>query len=373
MAMAMVVRRWPAVLIALLAGRCVAGDPGHGRPGRGRPGHASDGAGGIDELPRGEIIGMHGTGEGPSATDINDSPEIRTTFSAFIADERKLSEHGAHLEYYPYPTVSFAEYLPTNWPELAITINDSADELEVELESFSDVCPGTPISLVGYSLGALLIDNMLSSYSNEWDYVNVVELYGDPCWYNPQGGYRGLAQYAVKAGFPLSCFPRTHTHTRWRPGPAALPGAEPVQLQGPESAVKAGRRTRSADRSSLRHCAPYTRARTALTSAPPPATAPSFSPRTLLSPWEGPVKGEVMGRTSSAGRKLSRIRFVLASLGGADTKILAKAPVDATEMTGRGIAALIPALFGGLAALISFRYAYSLPLLAAAAAGAGGP
>ena len=78
-----------------------------------------------------------------------------------------------------------------------------------------------------------------------------------------------------------------------------------------------------------------------------------------------------MGRTSSAGRKLSRIRFVLASLGGADTKILAKAPVDATEMTGRGIAALIPALFGGLAALISFRYAYSLPLLAAAAAGAG--
>ena len=40
-------------------------------------------------------------------------------------------------------------------------------------------------------------------------------------------------------------------------------------------------------------------------------------------------------------------------------------------MTGRGIAALIPALFGGLAALISFRYAYSLPLGAAAAAGVG--
>src|SRR5690348_11028503 len=73
----------------------------------------------------------------------------------------------------------------------------------------------------------------------------------------------------------------------------------------------------------------------------------------------------------SAGRKLSRIRLVLASLGGADTKILSKARVDAAEMTGRGIAALIPALFGGLAALISFRYAYSLPLPAAAAAGAG--
>jgi len=78
-----------------------------------------------------------------------------------------------------------------------------------------------------------------------------------------------------------------------------------------------------------------------------------------------------MVRTSSAGRRLSWIRLVLASVGGADTRILAKAPVDAAEMTGRGIAALIPALFGGLAALISFRYAYSLPLPAAAAAGAG--
>ena len=75
------------------------------------------------------------------------------------------------------------------------------------MESFSDVCPDTPISLVGYSLGALLINNMLSSYSNEWDNVNVVELYGDPCWYNPHGGYRGLAQYAATVGFRLGCFP----------------------------------------------------------------------------------------------------------------------------------------------------------------------
>lgn len=78
-----------------------------------------------------------------------------------------------------------------------------------------------------------------------------------------------------------------------------------------------------------------------------------------------------MAITSPADRKLSRLRLVLASLGGADTRILAKARVDATEMTGRGVAALIPAVFGGLAALISFRYAYSLPLPAAAVAGAG--
>ena len=78
-----------------------------------------------------------------------------------------------------------------------------------------------------------------------------------------------------------------------------------------------------------------------------------------------------MAETSSADRKLSWLRVILASLGGADTRILAKARVDGTEMTGRGIAALIPAFFGGLAALISFRYAFSLPLGAAAAAGIG--
>ena len=78
-----------------------------------------------------------------------------------------------------------------------------------------------------------------------------------------------------------------------------------------------------------------------------------------------------MVRSSPGRRKLSRLRRVLYALGGADSQILAKAQVDTAEMTGRGIAALIPAVFGGLAALISFRYAYSLPLGAAAAAGAG--
>ena len=76
-----------------------------------------------------------------------------------------------------------------------------------------------------------------------------------------------------------------------------------------------------------------------------------------------------MARTS--GLKPSRLRRVLTVLGGADSQILARARVDTAEMTGRGIAALIPAVFGGLAALISFRYAYGLPLAAAAAAGAG--
>ncbi len=157
--------------------------------------------------PAAEIIGVHGTSEGPSSTDSKDSPEIKATFAAFAADEQKLGEHDARMEYFAYPTVTFAEYLPVNWPALRTTIYDYAGELEAQLEGFSRSCPDTPISLVGYSLGALLIDNMLSSYSGEWNSIDAVELYGDPCWYNPDGGYRGLARYASTAGFRLGCFP----------------------------------------------------------------------------------------------------------------------------------------------------------------------
>ena len=76
-----------------------------------------------------------------------------------------------------------------------------------------------------------------------------------------------------------------------------------------------------------------------------------------------------MARTS--GLKPSWLRRILAALGGADSQILARARVDTAEMTGRGVAALIPAVFGGLASIISFRYAYRLPLGAAAAVGVG--
>lgn len=76
-------------------------------------------------------------------------------------------------------------------------------------------------------------------------------------------------------------------------------------------------------------------------------------------------------RAKPQGHGLSVFRRILSTLGGADSQILARARVDSTEMTGRGIAALIPAVFGGFAVVIAFRYAYALSGGAAAAAGAG--
>jgi hypothetical protein len=162
--------------------------------------------------PAAEIIGVHGTGEGPSSTNGTDSPEIRATFSAFVTDEQKLGEHGARLAWYAYPTATFAAYLPVNWPALRITIGNYASELETELEHLSRSCPDTPISLVGYSIGALLINDMLASYHNEWNYLAAVEFYGDPCWSDPQRGYRGLARYAAAAGLRLGCFSDNGSH-----------------------------------------------------------------------------------------------------------------------------------------------------------------
>jgi hypothetical protein len=157
--------------------------------------------------PAAEIVGVHGTSEGPSSTNGTDSPEIKATFAAFTGDERELGEHGARLDYFAYPTVTFAEYLPVRWLALRTTIHDYAGQLEAELEAFSRSCPDTPISLAGYSLGALLIDSMLSSHRGEWGFIDAVELYGDPCWYNPHGNYRGLARYAATADLHLGCFP----------------------------------------------------------------------------------------------------------------------------------------------------------------------
>lgn len=67
--------------------------------------------------------------------------------------------------------------------------------------------------------------------------------------------------------------------------------------------------------------------------------------------------------------RFRRLQRILVTLGGARAGILEHASVDATEMAGRGIAALIPALFGSLAATVACAYAYAVPVWFAAPAG----
>jgi hypothetical protein len=66
---------------------------------------------------------------------------------------------------------------------------------------------------------------------------------------------------------------------------------------------------------------------------------------------------------------MNRIKLLLATLGGGERSILTRSGVDGTRLAGRGIAAIIPAIFGAGAVCIAFKYAFALSLPAAAAAG----
>src|SRR5476651_1972750 len=66
---------------------------------------------------------------------------------------------------------------------------------------------------------------------------------------------------------------------------------------------------------------------------------------------------------------LGRLRRSLVTLGGADYALLMKAPTDVSAFVGRGFAAIIPAIFGFAAVMISFEYAFGAAPVVAAVAG----
>jgi hypothetical protein len=64
------------------------------------------------------------------------------------------------------------------------------------------------IALVGYSMGAWVINLWLTDHHSEWSKIKAVVLYGDPCW---RGGFfdEGLARlFALSYGcMPFSYYP----------------------------------------------------------------------------------------------------------------------------------------------------------------------
>lgn len=152
-----------------------------------------------------ELIGLHGLGEGPSPQDPGTlSPTIEATFDTFTAN----APHSAwEADYMDYPTI------PADWT-LGATIKNNVQEgvkdLENRISESISSCPHTPISLVGYSEGALIINNWMQAYNSQLNDIRAVELYGDPCLDNPYGTgsnglplrYRGLARIAIDDGLP---------------------------------------------------------------------------------------------------------------------------------------------------------------------------
>ena len=93
--------------------------------------------------PVAEVVGVHGTSEGPSGTYGTDSPEIKATFAAFADDESKLGEHGARLDYFAYPTVTFAARTATSGAS-STRSSSTATRAGTTRTGTTGAWPGTP-------------------------------------------------------------------------------------------------------------------------------------------------------------------------------------------------------------------------------------
>ena len=139
-------------------------------------------------------FGLHGMGEGPSSTVKTVSP-ILTSFSSDLNHDSvgRLKQ----LTPVPYPTVD-----PGQWRSLlsTFTVLDIGEvDLQADIAAYvSRTCaPDRKIALVGYSMGAWVINKWLMDHRSEWSVIKDVELYGDPCYtgYTDGGtGDRGLVR-----------------------------------------------------------------------------------------------------------------------------------------------------------------------------------
>jgi len=66
---------------------------------------------------------------------------------------------------------------------LAKAVQDGENALQEELTSYTQGCTPSQdkIVLVGYSMGAWVINKWLVDYSSEWKMIKGVLMYGDPC------------------------------------------------------------------------------------------------------------------------------------------------------------------------------------------------
>jgi Cutinase len=154
------------------------------------------------------LYGLHGVNEDET------SPTIQETFQAFYTHAEELGHGYWFYESIPYPT----DYTSI-WTVLADAtsaifagysdLQGDADELQTHILDVLDTCPSGTFSFVGYSEGAWIINIWLQEHPDEWKYVRAVELYGDPCWYDPyeSGAYQGLARIVQSAGIQMDCGP----------------------------------------------------------------------------------------------------------------------------------------------------------------------
>lgn len=166
--------------------------------------------------PRVLVIGLHGAGEGPSANEpkAKKSPTIQTTFKAFENEVKKLpndgTSHDYQLKWFSYPTVPGGDLHSVKGLKNAVhTIANTATKLYDYVASRVDPCASrgtnTLVSVVGYSMGAWVINVALTNHYYMAGLLNLVLLEGDPCWSKLSDQSAGLTQRAQEARVQLGC------------------------------------------------------------------------------------------------------------------------------------------------------------------------
>lgn len=83
-------------------------------------------------------------------------------------------------------------------------MNDGVRNLQSDItQGNNSTCSGDQhIALVGYSMGAWVVDKWLQQHKNEWGEVTAVTLFGDPCW-TSSGHNEGLTRlFLLNYGCP---------------------------------------------------------------------------------------------------------------------------------------------------------------------------
>lgn len=149
------------------------------------------------------FFGLHGMAEGPSDSNptgnpTGNSPEIDDfgkALNLITGPTRPVYEIPV-----PYTTVYASKWdalTAVNAGPLTDAVKDGEKRLQHDVDDWTAGCQLSQdrIALVGYSMGAWVINKWLKDNPGEWIKISAVVLYGDPCW--NQGADQGLARYTL--------------------------------------------------------------------------------------------------------------------------------------------------------------------------------
>jgi hypothetical protein len=147
------------------------------------------------------FLGLHGLGQGPSGTVKPVSPEI-TDFD----DAQNLLSGVIKAAPVSYPTAGFSlldKRGKFNAGPLTKDLQIGVAHLQSALAADTKGCKPAQddVALMGYSMGAWVIDDWLRTHKSEWPIVKAVVLFGDPCY------YYGLAREWTRTCGPSPDYP----------------------------------------------------------------------------------------------------------------------------------------------------------------------